>query len=345
MTSNEKTSQLPLLPTMGVGSYASPGWFVLFRSQIRDGKIGVEDIREALDDATRIAVLDQIDAGVDILTDGELRRQRFVYEMYECVEGLERIDPKRKLGVPGYDMAPHFNVVDSIRSPHGFGVVEDFTALRAAAPGHALKVAIPGPMTFALPLEPPKRKVTDVMSEIAEMVCSEVVALSKAGADYIQIDEPALPHPPLGLSHTDASEIINRVTKSFPGRVGVHVCFGNNAGRPMANRRFDRLMDVMQTLECDQLVLEFANREMADVEILGELSQKFDIAAGVIDVKNFHLESMEEVASRIRQCLEFVPVEKLSITSDCGFSAMPRYLARQKMHAMVAGARAVRETL
>ena len=105
--------KLPLLPTMGVGSYASPGWFVLFRSQMRDGRIGPDDLREALDDATRIAVLDQIEAGIDILTDGELRRQRFVYEMFDCVEGLERVSPGRKLGVPGYDMAPHFNVVKS----------------------------------------------------------------------------------------------------------------------------------------------------------------------------------------------------------------------------------------
>ena len=123
--------QLPLLPTMGVGSYASPGWFVLFRSQMREGRIGPDDMLEALDDATRIAVLDQVEAGIDILSDGELRRQRFVYEMFDCVEGLERIAPGRKLGVPGYDMAPHFNVVGPIRSPRGFGVVEDFRALFA----------------------------------------------------------------------------------------------------------------------------------------------------------------------------------------------------------------------
>jgi 5-methyltetrahydropteroyltriglutamate--homocysteine methyltransferase len=98
-------------------------------------------------------------------------------------------------------------------------------------------------------------------------------------------------------------------------------------------------------LNCDQLVLEFANRQMADVELLGPLSNKFEIAAGVVDVKNFHLESTEDVAARIRRCLEFVPAEKLTVTSDCGFSALPRHLARQKMQAMVAGARAVRESL
>ncbi len=334
-----------MLATMGVGSYASPGWFVLFRSQMRDGRIGPDDLREALDDATRIAVLDQIEAGIDILSDGELRRQRFVYEMFDCVEGLERVPPGRKLGVPGYDMAPHFNVVDAIRSPGGFGIVEDFEALRAVAPDRALKVAIPGPLTFALPLHAAGRDVGDIIGEITAMVRDELAALATAGATYVQIDEPALPHPPLGLSLTAAAAVINQAIDGFAGRVGVHVCFGNNAGRPMADRRFDRLMDAMQALTCDQLVLEFANREMADVELLGPLSEKFDIAAGVIDVKNFHLETAAEVAARIHRCLDFVPAEKLSITGDCGFSALPRYLARQKMQAMVAGARAVRETL
>ena len=104
-------------------------------------------------------------------------------------------------------------------------------------------------------------------------------------------------------------------------------------------------MDAMSALKCDQLVLEFANRQMADVELLGPLSEMFEIAAGVVDVKNFYLESAEEVADRIRRCLEFVPVEKLTVTADCGFSALPRYLARQKMQAMVAGASAVRASL
>jgi len=334
-----------MLPTMGVGSYASPGWFVLFRNQMRDGRVGPDDVKEALDDVTRIAVLDQIEAGIDVLSDGELRRQRFVYEMFDRVEGLERVAPARRLGVPGYDMAPHFNVVGPISAPRGFGVVEDFEALRAAAGDRPLKVAIPGPLTFGLPLESKGRPVAEAMSEITAMIRDEVAALAEAGATWVQIDEPALPHPPLGLDLAEGAARINEVVDGFPGRVGVHVCFGNNAGRPMANRRLDRLVGSMEALHCDQLVLEFANREMADVEILARLSGKFEIAAGVIDVKNFHLETTEEVAGRIRQCLDHVPAKKLTVTADCGFSALPRYLARKKMQAMVAGAEAVRETL
>ena len=336
---------LPLLPTMGVGSYAAPGWFIAFRQKMRDGSAGEADIREALDDATRIAISDQIDAGIDILTDGELRRQRFVYEMFDQVEGLNRIMTDRKIGVPGYDMAPHFETVDQIRAPNGFGVVEDFKALRDLAPNRVLKVAIPGPLTFAMPLQTGRRNTADVLDEIVTMVRGELAALADAGATYIQLDEPALPHPPLGLDLSDAAALINRTADGFSGKVGVHVCFGNNAGRPFADRRFDRIMGAMEALNCDQLVLEFANRQMADIELLGPLSDKFEIAAGVVDVKNFHLESAEDVAARIRRCLEFMPPEKLTITGDCGFSALPRYLARQKMQAMVAGACSVRESL
>lgn len=334
-----------LLPTMGVGSYASPGWFIAFRQKIRDGSAGAADIKEALDDATRIAVLDQIEAGVDILTDGELRRQRFVYEMFDCINGLERIIPGRKIGVSGYDMAPHFNVIDRIHAPNGFGVVEDFRILEDIAPDRSLKVALPGPLTFAMPLEAGTRARDTVLDEIVEMIRGEVLALAEAGASYIQLDEPALPHPPLDLGHKEAAVLINRAFEGFDGKRAVHVCFGNNAGRPFADRRFARLMDGMQSLACDQLVLEFANRQMADVELLQPLSEQFEIAAGVIDVKNFHLETAEEVADRIRRCLTFVAPEKLTITGDCGFSALPRYLAKQKMQAMVAGARSVRNAL
>ena len=335
----------PLLPVMGVGSYAAPGWFIAFQQKIRDGSVGEVDIQEALDDATRIAVFEQIEAGVDILTDGELRRQRFVYEMFDRVTGLSRIAPGRKIGVPGYDMAPHFEVIGRIEAPDGFGVVEDFCALKALAPNRLLKVAMPGPLTFAMPLETGTRNRDDVLDEIVAMVRGEVLALAEAGAYYVQLDEPALPHPPLGYTHAEAADLVNRVAAGFDGKYAVHVCFGNNAGRPFADRGFGRLMDAMMSLECDQLVLEFANRQMAAVELLGQLSKKFEIAAGVIDVKNFYLESAEEVATRIRRCLEFVPAEKLAVTGDCGFSALPRYLARQKMLALVAGAKAVRLSL
>ncbi|MCH8844206.1 MAG: hypothetical protein IID61_14700 [SAR324 cluster bacterium] len=177
------------------------------------------------------------------------------------------------------------------------------------------------------------------------MVHEELDGLTKAGADYIQLDEPWLAHPPHGLTLHDGVDAINRTLSGLSGRLAVHVCFGNNAGRPFADRRLDRLLDALINLRCHSLALEFANREMAGVDLLAPLSERFDIAAGVIDVKNFYIESGEDVARRIRLCLAHMPAEKLTVTADCGFSALPRYLARAKLQAMVAGARIVRDEL
>ena len=339
------TDTLPILPTMGVGSYASPGWFIAARRLMRDGGLGSQDIEEMLEDATRIVVADQADAGIDIFTDGEFRRQRFVFEMYDRIDGIDRVPPARRLGVPGYDMAPTFLAVDTLSAPNGFGIVEDYLALRRLVPGSPTKIALPGPLTFAHAIDAGARDVSTVIEEIVDLVRSEVAALATAGADYIQLDEPSLPHPPYGLSLTDAAEIINRVLADIPARFAVHICFGNNAGRPFADRRFDRLVDAASRLACAQLVLEFANREMSEVEVLADLSERFDIAAGVIDVKNFYLETADDVARRLDQCLAHVAAEKLTVTADCGFSALPRYLARDKMRAMVAGAILVRGRL
>jgi 5-methyltetrahydropteroyltriglutamate--homocysteine methyltransferase len=335
---------LPVLPTMGVGSYAAPGWLVAARRLIRDGGFGSGDVEELYDDATRIAVADQVEAGLDVLSDGELRRQRFVFEMYDHIGGLERVPPARRLGVPGYDMAPAFVAREIPSAPQGLGVVEDFRALKRLACGR-LKVAVPGPLTFASAIEPGEVGEATVVDALVGVVRGELEALVVAGADFVQVDEPSLPHPPCGLTPEAGAEVVNRVLAGLPGRRAVHVCFGNNAGRPRADRRYGRLMEAIGALDCEQLVLEFANREMAEVELLAALGERFDIAAGVVDVKNWRLETADDVARRLRLCLAHVPAERLWATADCGFSALPRTLARQKMQALVAGARQVREEL
>lgn len=336
---------LPLLPTMGVGSYAAPGWFIATHRLARKGEIGSHDIAELFEDATRVVVADQIDAGVDIVTDGELRRQRFVYETFEHLSGLERVPPVRRLGIAGYDMAPHFIARDVIEANAGLGLVEEFEALTRFAPDCHRKIALPGPLTFALSVDLGERGRDVVIDELVTIVRNELVALASAGADYIQIDEPGLPHAPHGLSMVEAADVINRCHAGIAARIAVHVCFGNNAGRPFADRRLQPLMAAMETLTCEQLMLEFANREMADLDLLPRLAERFDIAAGVIDVKNFRIETAADVARRIEQCLAVVASDKLAVTADCGFSALPRYIARQKLAAMVAGTRLVRGKL
>jgi len=340
-------TDLPPLPTMGVGSQAAPGWFTAAWRLGRKGELGAHDLNELFDDATRIVLADQIDAGVDILCDGELRRQRFVYEMFDRLTGLERVPPARRLGIAGYDMAPHFVVRDAILAPQGLGAVEEYVHLtRLAPPGRPLKIAIPGPLTFAgaIALDA-GHTAEEVLDQLIAIVHREMVALSQAGADHIQLDEPGLAIAPYGLPMEAAAEVINATLEGVAARTAIHVCFGNNAGRPNSIRRLDRLLPAVERLACDQLVLEFANREMAEVELMAGLAERFEIAAGVIDVKNFHVEDAEEVAERIRLCLNHIPVERLSVTADCGYSALPRYLAMRKMIAMVEGTALVRGSL
>ena len=333
---------LPLLPVMGIGSAATPGWLFLFRDRLREGGLGPSDIEEAYADATRLAVADQIEAGFDVITDGELARMRFVYEMYDRLGGLERLPVARRLGVPGYDRAPRFRAGE-VTASNGLGLVAEYRRLRDLCPARPLKVALPGPLTFAGAIEaadPPA-----LLEQLTEIVDAEVAALLAAGADLVQLDEPGLANPPFGLTPEATVGWINAITRRDRERIAVHVCFGNNASRPYAARDFGRLMPALRKLDCALLLLEFANREMADLDLLPELAARSRVAAGVVDVKSFHVETAPEVAARIRRVLARVPKENLAITADCGFSAIPRGLALAKMQALTAGTRLVRQEL
>ena len=333
------------LPTMGVGSYAAPGWLFLFREAMRAGRTGAEDVEEAFDDATRVAIADQLEAGVDILSDGELRRSRFVYEMYDRLTGIERLPPGRRLGVPGYDRAPHFVARERVSAPHGLGIAGEYRRLRELVPEKPLKVAFPGPMTFMPKIEPEGPYGGDRMAlleDIAGIVRDELDRLGEEGAELIQIDEPGFTDPSHGLDSRLCAEAVNKAVAGHAERVAVHICFGNNASRPYAPRGLGRLLPGMAMLDCSMLVLEFANREMADLDLLPALAERYRIAAGVIDVKSFHVETPEEVAARLERVLAVVPRDRLWVTADCGFSALPRWLAREKLRAMVAGTRLVR---
>ncbi len=344
-------ADLPLIPTLGVGSHATPGWLFLFRERMRDGRLGPDDVDEAFEDATRAAIADQLEAGIDIISDGELRRMRFVYEMYDRIDGLDRRPPTRRLGLAGYDRAPKFFAVEKLTAPGGLGLVEEYALLARLCPDHPLKIAFPGPLTFARNIDPlpaygeGEAGLHGLMDDLVAIARAEMAALAAAGAEFIQLDEPGFANPPEGLSVAEGAGIVNRVLDGFEDRAAVHVCFGNNASRPYVRRDFARLFPGLDLLGSRTLLLEFANREMADLDRLADLPDGCRIAAGVIDVKSFHQETAEEVADRLRRVLEHVPPERLMATTDCGFSALPRWLAKVKLQALGAGARLVRAEL
>lgn len=348
---------LPLLSTMGVGSHAAPGWLFSFREAMRAGKAGPADVDEAYGDATRTAIADQIQAGMDVFSDGELTRDRFVYAMYDRLTGLTRQSVARRLGVPGYDRTPGYVADERVSAPEGLGLVADYHFLKreitrqlgAEAAEKRLKMALPGPITFVRNIRPGAAYAGEadpghaLLADLVAVVAAEVRALAEAGCPLVQMDEPGLTYASDWLSQAAAVQAINRVGEAAPGGFAVHVCFGNNASRPYTPRDFDRLAPALETLKADWLFLEFANREMAGLDLVAGLSNPARIAAGVVDVKSFHLESASDVARRVDLILKAgIPADRLALTADCGLSAIPRWLGVRKLEALAEGAKLVR---
>lgn len=339
------STELPRLATSVVGSYAWPGWLCSGIEAANDGKFGRADLQEMLDDAIDAALRDQEDAGIDLVTDGEMRRAGFfTAEFYRYVTGLNPLAPDRLLGAVGHDQQHRFIVHEPITAPNGLGVVAEFTYSRTRT-ARPVKATLPGPFTLAGRLLPGgiyKDRAAAAWAFVP-IVNAELKALAAAGASFIQIDEPSSAiHPE---SRAGFVELFNAATDGTDAYLAAHLCFGNFAGRPLAKRVYGPVLEHMLRFNVDQLVLEFANREMAELGLCREIATHKDIAVGVIDVKNSYIETPEDVAERIRKVLEFVPPEKLTLAPDCGFSQTARWMARAKLHALTAGVKIVRQEL
>jgi len=339
-------SDLGLFPTMGVGSYASPSWLLAARRVVRAGDAGPADMEEAIQDAIKIAVWDQEEAGLDLLTDGEIRRQRFLWNVVEKLSGLKLIPAQRKLGMVSYDSAPRFETVERVSAPSGFGLVEEYTYVRTLT-DKPLKICCPGPLTIALPITPKGGYANDdylpMLYDLAELVNQELRQLVAAGATFIQVDEPSAAGRTPMLSVAETVKLFNKTVEGVQAKIALHICFGNNQGRPAMKRTYKPLFPGILNVKADQFALEYANREMAELELWSQYGGDRELAAGVIDVKSMYLETPEDVAERIRAVLKHVTPEKLYLTCDCGFSASSRNLARAKLHALVAGAKLARK--
>ncbi|HEX7345958.1 MAG TPA: cobalamin-independent methionine synthase II family protein [Candidatus Limnocylindrales bacterium] len=331
------------LRTSVVGSHARPSWFVHGIDAAERGEFGPADLAEMLDDGVDLALRDQEDAGIDLVTDGEMRRAGFfTAEFYKHVTGVRALPSDRLLGAGGHDQQHRFEVLERIAAPNGLGVVDEYRYARTRA-RRPLKVTIPGPYTLSGRLRTGPGEVYTTRDAAAEafvpILRSELEALVAEGASHIQIDDPSPAiHPD---APSDFAALFNAAVEPVVGRarLGAHLCFGNYLGRPLARRTYRPVLDAMLGFRVDELVLEFANREMAEVDLLGEISAAGrDVAAGVVDVKNYHLESADEVAERIDAVLAAgVPAGRLTLVPDCGFSQTARWATLAKLHALVAG--------
>ena len=339
-----KDTSLPLLPTTVVGSHALPSWLYTVIEKIEAGEYGLTDAREAYNDAVDLAMADQVRAGVDIISDGEMRRWMFVQNFYSRITGIEEEPLLRTVGPYGYDSPRRYRAVDRVQVPHGLGIVEEFRYAKARS-GVPIKATCPGPLTLSMHIRPGSvyQDRVAMAAEFAAIINDELVALAEAGARLIQLDEPSFAIVPGALS--DWVDLFNRCVAGVEAKTALHICFGNLASRPRGKREYLWMWPALADVKTDQLVLEFANRELVDVGLWEEVAEHRELGAGVIDVKSFYVETAEDVAERIRRFLKFVPADRLWINPDCGFFTVPRWLAVRKLNAMVEGTRIVRREL
>jgi 5-methyltetrahydropteroyltriglutamate--homocysteine methyltransferase len=186
-----------------------------------------------------------------------------------------------------------------------------------------------------------------VTDALLPLVRDELVRLVEAGCSIVTVDEPSMSCYAHKVDPERLVDIFNRTVAPISGRcyLGSHLCFGNFKGRAVAPRSYAPMFPAFLALTVDEIHLEMVSREFSELEIIEELAERVDVGVGVVDVKNYYIETPEDIARRIERCLRFVPADRLSVSPDCGLSQTARWASQRKLANMVTGARAVRETL
>jgi 5-methyltetrahydropteroyltriglutamate--homocysteine methyltransferase len=202
---------------------------------------------------------------------------------------------------------------------------------------------VPGPYTLSgrlLPNEEYKDRF-EITEALLPLVRKELEALVEAGCTEITVDEPSMSCYAYKEDTKRFVHIFNRTVKPVVGkcRLSTHLCFGNFKGRPVGYRSLKPMLPDFLEMTVDEIHIEMANREFAELELLAPFAEKMNVAVGIIDVKNYYIETVENVRERIKKCLQYVPIEKLSVAPDCGLSQTARWAARKKLENMVKGAK------
>lgn len=344
------------LRTSVIGSYPFPGWLE-FASQHLD-QFGSADVAEVQEDAVICAIHDQTAAGLDVITDGEQTRLDFNLSFYGFLEGieLEGASPRR-FGPPAHDQRGKHRVTDPLRAPRGLGVVDEFRRLnRLYNQTHhesneepTLKASVPGPYTLSGRLEPNKQYADRwaLTEALLPIVRGELEALVAAGCREVSVDEPSMSCYAYREEPKRFVDIFNRTVEPVAGKIRLctHLCFGNYKARAVGPRRIAPMLPAFLDFKCDEMHLEMASREFAEIELIRPIAARMDVAVGVVDVKSYYVETPSDVADRVRLCLRHVSPERLVLAPDCGLSQTARWAAKAKLASLVAGARLVRKEL
>ena len=339
-----------LFPTTLVGSMPQPDWLIdrqklagRFPPRVRARelwRIPPEHLQEAQDDATVLAIRAQEEAGLDIVTDGEIRRESYSNLFATALDGVDLDNPGTALDRSGHPV-PVPRVTGAIRRRHAVGVRDlEFLRRHTTRP---VKVTVPGPFTMAQQAQIDhyggSRRLAS--ADYAAALNAEIRDLFSAGADVVQIDEPYMQARP-EEAREYGLEALNRALEGVRGTTAVHICFGYAALIHARSTAYSFLPE-LAGCRCDQVSLETAQPNL-DCSILRTLAGK-TILLGSLDLGTPEVETPETVAARIRRALPFVRAENVIVAPDCGLKYLDRDVAAGKLRAMVAGAAIVREEM
>lgn len=337
---------LPLLPTSLVGSYAQPDWLIdrkklagRFPPRVRARelwRVAPEWLDEAQDDATLLAIRDQERAGLDIITDGEMRRESYSNRFATALDGVDIDNPGTALDRSGHPN-PVPRVTGKVRRRHPVEV-RDVQFLRAAT-DRRIKMTVPGPFTMSQQAQNDFYEDEEALAmDYAAAVNEEIKDLFAAGADIVQIDEPYMQARP-EKARAYGLKALNRALEGVEGETAVHICFGYAAIIHERPEGYSFLPELAGSA-AKAVSIETAQSGL-DCSVLATLPDK-TIILGVLDLSTHEVETPETVAARIRRALPYVPLERIVVAPDCGLKYLPRDVAFGKMKAMAEGAAIVR---
>jgi 5-methyltetrahydropteroyltriglutamate--homocysteine methyltransferase len=315
------------LLTTVVGSHPKPTWLNRARDLLDDpdASFDEDDWHEACDDACRVVVDEHERAGIDVLTDGEMRRNEMVEFFAHRIDGYEFNGPVKVWGHNYFDKP---SVVDDVTYDDPWLVDEyEFTSSITDA---GVKVPITGPYTLANWSFDEVYDSTEALAyDLADLVNEEIAKLVDAGARYIQIDEPALATTP--DDHAIVGECLERIAADIPDdvRIGLHVCYGD----------YSRIYPEILDYPVDEFDVELCNGDYDQLDVFTSEEFTKDLALGVVDVHDAEVESVDEIKENIERGLEVVPPERLVVSPDCGVKLLPREVAVEKLSNMVQAAR------
>jgi methionine synthase II (cobalamin-independent) len=355
-----------ILPTTMVGSYPRPHWFN-YQLLGRDIRVAFKhvDHAEAYEDATEVVIHDQEEAGLDIVTDGQMYYDDYVgvigsfcWYMYERIPGFEHAKEEHPAAVGTEDergvgltlLSDWGGVINSGPVSHGPIRLVDLYKIASKYATKPMKVSVgAGPVNLAWHVYFEHYKDAKELSyALAPIFNQEMKDLVAAGAEFLQIEDLGAWLPLFTGDDEDFKWIADVMTQCVDGvdaKVAWHFCYGNAWGNRLADlypAGYEAVLPHFYDVPVDQFVMDFANREMVDIAALKGLPEDKEVGIGVVDIRTSMVETPEQIADRIRKVIDVVPPERVYLTTDCGMKPLARTVAKMKLHALARAAEIVR---